>query len=62
MGEVGGWVCVWVWVYGGEPCKHTCACMHECTHIYTCMLNMINMINMDASMEVAICNYYTCIF
>ena len=28
-------------------------------HICTCMLNMINM---DASMEVAICNYYTCIF
>ena len=34
------------------PCKHTCACMHVCT--CTCMLNMINM---DASMEVAICNY-----
>ena len=26
---------------------------------HTCMLNMINM---DASMEVAICNFYTCIF
>ena len=29
-----------------------------CTHTSTCMLNMINM---DASMLVAICNFYTCI-
>ena len=37
---------------------HTCAHMHMhvCTH--TCMLNMINM---DASMSVAICNFYTCV-
>ena len=38
------------------------ACMHmhahTCTHARTCMLNMINM---DASMSVAICNFYTCI-
>ena len=58
MGEVGGWVCGWVWVYGGAPCKHICAYMHECMHICAFMLNMINM---DASMEAAICNYYTCI-
>ena len=32
------------------------ACMH--THAHTCMLNMLNM---DASMSVAICNFYTCI-
>ena len=46
-----------VWVGVGilsALCKHTCACMHACTYTCTCMLNMINM---DASMEVAICNY-----
>ena len=32
--------------------------MHACTHTPTCMLNMMNM---DASMLVAICNLYTCI-
>ena len=31
------------------------------THACTCMLNMLNMLNMDASMLVAICNFYTCI-
>ena len=36
---------------------HAHACMHTCT----CMLNMLNMLNMDASMSVAICNFYTCI-
>ena len=30
-------------------------------HAHTSMLHMINMINMDASMSVAICNFYTCI-
>ena len=36
------------------------ACMHShtCTHTHTYMLNMINM---DASMLAAICNFYTCI-
>ena len=44
----------WVSVHGvGEGNPH----MHVCTH--RCMLNMINM---DASIEVAICNFYTCIF
>ena len=47
---MGVWVGVGVW---NTPCKDTCACMHVCT----CMLNMINM---DVSMEAAICNYYTC--
>ena len=34
--------------------------MHICMHMHarTCMLNMLNM---DASMLVAICNFYTCI-
>ena len=48
--------------YGGGGCPmHVCmhmhmhACMHAHTH--TCMLNMLNM---DASMSVAICNFYTC--
>ena len=30
-------------------------------HTRTCMLNMLNMPNMDASMLAAICNFYTCI-
>ena len=32
--------------------------MHAHTHTRTCMLNMLNM---DASMSAAICNFYTCI-
>ena len=35
--------------------------MHACMHACTCMLNMLNMLNMDASMSAAICNFYTCI-
>ena len=34
---------------------------HACTHTHTCMLNMLNMLNMDASMSAAICNFYMCI-
>ena len=34
---------------------------HTCTHTRTCMLNLLNMLNMDASMSAAICNFYTCI-
>ena len=30
-------------------------------HAHTCMLNMLNMLNMDASILAAICNFYTCI-
>ena len=45
----GGYGCV-----GGVPCMHAHAHMHACT----CMLNMLNM---DASMSAAICNFYTCI-
>ena len=31
---------------------------HACMYTHTCMINMINM---DASMAVAFCNFYTCI-
>ena len=59
----GGWVdghgnghwCVGV----SHACTHACTCTH--THTHTCMLNMLNMLNMDASMSAAICNFYTCI-
>ena len=37
---------------------HTHKHAHACMHAHTCMLNMLNM---DASMSVAICNFYTCI-
>ena len=46
-------------MWGGVPCTHTCTHMH--THAHTCMLNMLIMLNMDASMSAAICNFYTCI-
>ena len=42
-------------VWGGVPCTHTC------THTNARMLNMLIMLNMDASMSAAICNFYTCI-
>ena len=49
------------WVYwgrGGYQCVEaphkTCTCMHA----YACTY-MLNMINMDASMRAAICNFYT---
>ena len=37
---------------------HTHMHAHARTHACTCMLNMLNM---DASMSAAICNFYTCI-
>ena len=37
-----------------HACMHTDA--HAHTHARTCMLNKLNMLNMDASMLVAICN------
>ena len=58
---IGRWV---DWVGGGygyvQGMHHacTCTCMHACMHTPTYMLNMINM---GASMSVAICNFYTCI-
>ena len=54
------------WGGGGYGCVRGCpmhGCMHmnAFTHACTCMLNMVNMLNMDASMLAAICNFYTCI-
>ena len=49
-----GYGCVGV----SHACMHppACACMHAHMHMH-----VVNMINMDASMGVAICNFYTCI-
>ena len=51
-GVADGWMGVGVGmgVWGDVPCTHAC------THVRTCMLNMLNMLNMDASMLAAICN------
>ena len=57
--QISGWGGGWYECVGGCPmhtCMHTHA--HACTHACTCMLNMLNM---DASMLAAICNFYTCI-
>ena len=55
-GVVGGWMgWEWVWVCGRCPI-HTC--MHTHMHACTCMLNMINT---DASMLAATCNFCTCV-
>ena len=60
--QMGAWGWWWVWVCGGCP-MHTHTHMHTYTrmHAHTCMLNMLIMLNMDASMSAAICNFYTCI-
>ena len=57
---VDGWMgWGWVWVCGGcSMHAHTHTYAHACMHAHTCMLNMLNM---DASMSAAICNFYTCI-
>ena len=49
----------WIWVCGGYS-MHASTCMdvHTHAHKHTCMLNMVNM---DASMSVAIYNFCTCI-
>ena len=54
------------WVHGGGcGCGEVSQCTHTHAHTYmharTCMLNMLIMLNMDASMSAAICNFYTCI-
>ena len=53
------------WVVGGEggwgQPPHTYTCMHAHTHVHT-HIHMLNMINMAASMVVAICNFLTCSF
>ena len=60
-GVTDGWMGVGVGmgVWGDVPCMYAHTRMH--THARTCMLNMLNMLNMDASMSVAICNFYSCI-
>ena len=59
-GLADGWMGVGVGmgVWGDVPCMHACTRMH--THMHTCTF-MLNMLNMDASMSAAICNFYTCI-
>ena len=57
--QMGGWEWGWVWVCGGMSHAHMHT--HACTHTRTCILNMLIMLNMDASMLAAICNFYTCI-
>ena len=62
-GVVGRWIGMGlVWICGGCPMHYAHSCMHAhtCTNTPTptCILNMINM---DASMLAAICNFYTCI-
>ena len=52
---------------GGGQCgcvgclMHTCMFMHAHTHMQMHAKHVVNMINMDASMLAAICNFYTCI-
>ena len=45
----------------GVSHAHTHAHARIHMHAHTCMYNMLIMLNMDASMSVAICNFYTCI-
>ena len=60
---MGGFGWAWVWVCGrvSHACMHmhAYACMH--THTHACCKHVVKMINMDASMGVAICNFYICI-
>ena len=54
------------WVDGGADGVGVCRMSHACKHAHACTSThtrtcMLNMINMDASMSVAICNFYTCI-
>ena len=60
-GVADGWMGV-----GGYGCVEGCPMhahmhmhVHTCMHACTCMLNMLNI---DASMLAAICNFYTCIY
>ena len=60
---MGGWGWGWGWVCGGV--SHACTHAHICTRMHARMhmhvKHVVNMINMDASMSAAICNFYTCI-
>ena len=59
-GVVDGWMGLGVGM-GVWRVFHAHTHAHTCMHTHTCMLNMLIMLNMDASMSVAICNFYTCI-
>ena len=61
-GVADGWMGVGVsmGVWGSVPSTHACTHMHTHTHTHACTC-MLNMLNMDASMSTAICNFYTCI-
>ena len=54
----GGYGCVDRCPMHAHTHMHTHTCTYTHAHTCTCMLNMISM---DASMSVAICNFYTCI-
>ena len=56
----GGVADVWMGVGVGMGVCEGVPCMHACTHMHACTC-MLNMLNMDASMSAAICNFYTCI-
>ena len=64
-GVADGWMGLGVGmgVCGGVSCMQACmdTHTHTRTHARTYMLNMLNMLNMDASMSADICNFYTCI-
>ena len=59
--QMGRWGWGLVWVCGGM--SHACTHMHTHAHARTQMhvKHVVNMLNMDASMLAAICNFYTCI-
>ena len=60
-GVADGWMGVGMGmgVWGDVPCMYACTCTHTHTHMH--VKHVVNMINMDASMSAAICNFYTCI-
>ena len=60
---MGGWGWGWAWVCGemSHACTHAHACTRTHAHTYMHVKHVVNMINMDAFMLAAICNFYTCI-
>ena len=53
----------WGWQMGGGISVCVCGGVSMLTmfSMHTWMLNIVSMLNMDASMSAAICNFYTCI-
>ena len=62
-GRADGWMGVemGMGVCGSVPCTHSCTHMHTHARTHMHVKHVVNMINMDASMSAAICNFYTCI-